>query len=212
MANLYVRSIQYTPYYILHTPYHTTHSAYIYESIRQTIAEIAAQEIAGQGQHNQPNQHEQEPLPELIQPLPADELGIFDEINNHYLDENANRTANNTVARDPEVSVATAADAELTLYKQEPSIRLKNDDGTFNCLLTWWKFNERIYKLLSVLSSRVLCIPAISAPSERVFFIAGLTIAKDHARLASDTANELIFLYDALPAIHKFFETERERA
>jgi hypothetical protein len=40
--------------------------AYIYESIRQTIVEIASQEIAGQGQHNQPNQHEQEPLPELV--------------------------------------------------------------------------------------------------------------------------------------------------
>jgi hypothetical protein len=115
------------------------------------------------------------------------------------------------VARDPEVCVATAADAELTLYKQEPSIRLKNDDGTFNCPLTWWKFNERKYKLLSVLASRVLCIPATSAPSERVFSIAGLTIAKDRARLASDTANELIFLHDVLPAIHKFYETERER-
>jgi hypothetical protein len=123
-----------------------------------------------QGQHNQPNQHEQEPLPELILPLPADELDIFDEINNHYLDENANRTANNAVARDPEVCVATAADAELTLCKQEPSIWLKNDDGTFNCPLTWWKFNERKYKLLSVLASRVLCIPATSAPSKHVFF------------------------------------------
>jgi hypothetical protein len=127
-------------------------------------------------------------LPEQIRPLPADDLDIFDEINNHYLDENANRTANNAVARDPEVCVATAADAELTSYKQEPSIQLKNDDGTFNCPLTWWKFNERKYKLLSVLASRVLCIPATSAPSERVFSIAGLTKSKDRARLASDTA------------------------
>jgi len=75
--------------------------------------------------------------------------------------------------------------------------------------LTWWKFNERKYKLLSKLAARVLCIPATSAPSERVFSTAGLTIAKDRARLASDTANELIFLHDALPAIRRFHETQR---
>ncbi len=54
--------------------------------------------------------------------------------------------------------------------------------------------------------ARLLCIPATSAPSERVFSVAGLTIAKDRARLASDTANDLIFLHDALPGIQKYFE------
>jgi hypothetical protein len=39
--------------------------------------------------------------------------------------------------------------------------------------------------------------------------VAGLTIAKDRARLASDTANELIFLHDALPGIQKYYEAER---
>ena len=57
-----------------------------------------------------------------------------------------------------------------------------------------------------MLASRVLCIPATSAPSEHVYSVAGLTIAKDRARLASDTANELIFLHDALPGIQKYFE------
>jgi hypothetical protein len=167
------------------------------------------EEVAGQVQHNQPQQHDQEHVPELIRPLPADELDIFDEINNHYLDENANRPTNNAAAINPEVTVANAADAVLTLYKQEPSIRLKNDDGTFNCPLTWWKFNERKYKLLSMLASRILCIPATSAPSEHVFSTAGIAIAKDLARLASQTANDLIFLHDALPPIFKFHESKR---
>ncbi len=70
------------------------------------------------------------------------------------------------------------------MYKQEPMIKLRKDDG---------KYNERKYKLLSILAARFLCIPATSAPSECVFSVAGLTIAKDRARLASDTANELIF-------------------
>ena len=46
------------------------------------------------------------------------------------------------------VNLVTAADAELTLYKQAPPIKLKRDDGTFNCPLIWWKYNERKYKLL----------------------------------------------------------------
>jgi hypothetical protein len=100
-------------------------------------------------------------------------------------------------------------DAEITLYKHEPSIRLINDDGNFTCPLTWWKFNDRKYRLLSKLAARVLCIPATSAPSERVFSTVGLTIAKDRARLASDTANKLIFLHDALPAIRWFVESQR---
>ncbi len=89
--------------------------------------------------------------------------------------------------------VANAVDAEITLHKHEPSIRLKNDDGNFTCPLTWWK---------------LLCIPVTSAPSECVFSTAGLTIAKDLARLASDTANELIVLHDALPAIHWLNEAQ----
>jgi hypothetical protein len=59
-----------------------------------------------------------------------------------------------------------------------------------------------------MLASRVLCIPATSAPSEHVFSTAGLTIAKDQARLASKAANELFFLHDALPAFWKFHEAE----
>ena len=107
------------------------------------------------------------------------------------------------------MNVAATVDAELTLYKQEPMLQLRKEDGTFNCPLTWWKYNERKYRLLSILASRLLCIPATSAPLERVFSVAGLTIAKDRARLASDTANELIFLQDALPGIQKYYEAER---
>ncbi len=52
-----------------------------------------------------------------------------------------------------------------------------------------------------MLALRVLCIPATSAPLERFFSVAGLTITKDRARLAPQRANELIFLHDAIPAL-----------
>ncbi len=60
---------------------------------------------------------------------------------------------------------------------------------------------------LSAVALCLLCIPATSVPSERVFLVAGLTIAKDRARLAPQTANELIFLHDTLPAIRNYEES-----
>jgi hypothetical protein len=182
----------------------------IYEKIRESMIEIAALEI-GHAQHEHWHEQQQQQVPaphEQINPHPAEEDDIFDEINNYYIDENANRVVNVAV-ENPGVNVAATVDAELTLYKQEPMLQLRKEDGTFNCPLTWWKYNERKYRLLSILASRLLCIPATSAPSERVFSVAGLTIAKDRARLASDTANELIFLHDALPGIQKYYEAER---
>jgi hypothetical protein len=175
----------------------------IYNKIRQHLMEIAAVEEV-QAHPQQQQQHVHAPAPQQQQPAEADD--IFDEIND-YMDENLNRAAVGE-AEHPSVNIATIADAELTLYKQEPTLQLRKDDGTFNCPLTWWKYNEHKYRLLSILASR-LCIPATSAPSERVFSAAGLTIAKDRARLASDTANELIFLHDALPGIQIYYEAER---
>jgi len=115
---------------------------------------------------------------------------------------------NDVDRENPVVNVVTAADAELTLYKQAPPIKLKRDDRTFYCPLLWWKYNERKYKLLSILASQLLSIPATYAPSECVFSVAGLTISKDRARLASDVANELGFLHDALPGVQKYYEAQ----
>ena len=95
-------------------------------------------------------------------------------------------------------------DAELTLYRQEAPIAMKDNSGNYNNPLSWWSLDGRRFKLLSVLASRILCIPATSAPSGRIFSTEGFTISKDRARLASQTANELIFLHDVLPAIEKF--------
>jgi hypothetical protein len=60
------------------------------------------------------------------------------------------------------------------------------------------------YPLLAKLALKLLAIPATSAPSERVFSTAGLTIAKDRARLDPANAGELIFLHDVLPAIKRY--------
>ncbi len=47
--------------------------------------------------------------------------------------------------------------------------------------------------------------------SERVFAAAGLTIAKDQARLSPENSYELVFLHDAEPVIKRYEEVERMR-
>jgi hypothetical protein len=133
-----------------------------------------------------------------------DDMDIFDEIHQHYLDQQQLRNLEQADLNVRDDLVEDLIDAELTLYRQEPPIPMKDNSGSYNNPLSWWHLHERRFKHLSVLASRILCIPATSAPSERVFSTAGLTIAKDRARLASHTANELIFLHDVLPAIAKF--------
>lgn len=142
---------------------------------------------------------------------------MFEEINMNYLleqqqiNENAGNGDNNN---DPAVvaqrhqenvqGIYEAVDAEALLYAREPSIPLQDANQRFTCPLKWWKTHQRKYKLISEVALRLLCIPATSASSERVFSGAGLTIAKDRARLAPQTANELIFLHDAIPAIKRY--------
>jgi len=76
-----------------------------------------------------------------------------------------------------------------------------DDSGTYNNPLKWWKIDQRHFLLLSEMALKILSIPAMSAPAERVFSTAGITIAKDRARLDPANANEPVFLHKSLPAI-----------
>ena len=50
------------------------------------------------------------------------------------------------------------------------------------------------YPILAQLARMYLAIPATSAPSERLFSQAGLTIANDRASLLPETAADIVFL------------------
>jgi hypothetical protein len=52
--------------------------------------------------------------------------------------------------------------------------------------------------------SSPLMHPSHLSPFRKGFLVAGLTIEKDRVELAPQTANELIFLHDALPAIRNY--------
>ena len=80
--------------------------------------------------------------------------------------------------------------------------RIDDDDKLTNPL-AWWKERMIKYPLLIKLVIRTLCIPATSAPSERLFSHAGLTIARDRASMLPENAEELIFLKEIWPVIEE---------
>jgi hypothetical protein len=48
--------------------------------------------------------------------------------------------------------------------------------------------------LLSIVAKKILCVPATSASSERVFSDAGNVIADDRSRLTPEVASALVLL------------------
>jgi hypothetical protein len=189
--------------------------AFIISKIKETMIQISL-DIERQAQQHQQlqakNNVEQHnidiPMHRAAAHDPIDIDMMFHELNEHYMEERqgqlqpeAEELPGGPVTR--ERNRLNFVNVELLLYQQEPSI------SSFNCPLSWWRTKELKFPLLSHLAYCLLCIPATSAPSEHVFSSAGLTIAKDHARLAPQTANELVFLHDALPAIKKYEQSQR---
>jgi len=77
---------------------------------------------------------------------------------------------------------------EFLKYLAGPQIN-HNDDP---CLR--WKSRELTYPSLSVLAKNILCIPASSAPSERVFSTAGSILTPKRNRMTPFHLSALVFL------------------
>jgi hypothetical protein len=122
-----------------------------------------------------------------------DDVDIFDEINHHYHDQQQQHNPEQVHENERGNVMEELIDAELKLYRQEAPIAMKNNSGNYNNPLSWWSLNGRKFNYLTILASRILCNPETYAPSECIFSTAGLTISKDRARLASQTANEVFF-------------------
>lgn len=60
--------------------------------------------------------------------------------------------------------------------------------------LLWWKREERSLPYLAQLARRILCIPATSASSERVFSAAGMIVTKTRSRIKSDVTAQLLYI------------------
>jgi hypothetical protein len=86
---------------------------------------------------------------------------------------------------------------ELLAYHNLPCLPMeeKNSDDTivYTNPLDWWKRHSH-FLFLSSVAKRILCVPATSASSERVFSDAGNVITEDRTRLTPDTASALVLL------------------
>ena len=78
--------------------------------------------------------------------------------------------------------------------------------------LAWWKEYAAALPILASLAHRTLCVPATSAPSERLFSLAGLTIAKDRAGLTPDNAADLVFLKSVWTTLEDVVASKKRNA
>ena len=78
--------------------------------------------------------------------------------------------------------------AEFDKYLTEPPLPRRENP------LKWWKENAPRFKVVSYVAKRLLCMPATSTPSERVFSTAGLTVTKLRSCLKPKHVDALIFL------------------
>ena len=60
--------------------------------------------------------------------------------------------------------------------------------------LSWWKVNAADYPTISELAKQLLCIPATSVFSERVFSAAGYIVSKLRSALSPEDVDALLFL------------------
>jgi hypothetical protein len=80
---------------------------------------------------------------------------------------------------------------EVAMYNSQ---RHTMDDDRY--LLKWWKVNGLVYPKLARLARSILCIPASSSSSERVFSAAGRTIEQRRTALKPATVDAILFLHD----------------
>ena len=91
-------------------------------------------------------------------------------------------------------SIDTSSD-EVEHFQKEHAL-----DPDSNAL-EWWKKNAERLPTLSRLARQLLCIPATSVPSERIFSISGNIVTKKRASLKPENVDMLVFLNKNLPPI-----------
>jgi hypothetical protein len=84
--------------------------------------------------------------------------------------------------------VNTSQQREIQQYR---CLSVQTDDP-----LKWWSTQVHTYPRLSQLARSILSVPATSAPSERVFSVAGLVINAKRSTLSPSVVDKVIFVHD----------------
>jgi zinc finger BED domain-containing protein 1 (E3 SUMO-protein ligase ZBED1) len=83
---------------------------------------------------------------------------------------------------------------ELSYFTELPALPHKDANKNAGDPLKWWQQHRKHLPLLSEVARKVLCIPATSAPSERLFSAAGLIVTDKRSRLTGGNVGRLTFL------------------
>ena len=73
---------------------------------------------------------------------------------------------------------------------------LKFKKKAYNNPLDLWRGKDREFPNIATIARRLLCIPATSAPTERLFSHAGLVVNKYRSQLNPENVDDVIFLHD----------------
>jgi hypothetical protein len=84
---------------------------------------------------------------------------------------------------------------ELLSYLRMPNITLEENP------LLWWKAHQHLFPTLNILARKYLCIPATSAPSERLFSVGSNIVTDNRHSLSPEHIRSLMFLHDNLDLI-----------
>uniref|UniRef100_A0A9J8ALC4 BED-type domain-containing protein n=1 Tax=Cyprinus carpio carpio TaxID=630221 RepID=A0A9J8ALC4_CYPCA len=95
---------------------------------------------------------------------------------------------NYTSAASPSLPVEDVAEAELNNYLMTPTIDGEDDP------LAWWRVHKISYPQLCIMARKYLCVPATSAPSERLFSTGGNIVTCTRSSLKPAKVNILVFL------------------
>ena len=125
------------------------------------------------------NEHHDEPVMNVPVTNNNIECSFFTDLNNDSFVFDTN---------DPQEANKEACCAEFNRYMNLPRLYIKNDP------LKWWEDNKVKLPTLYILAMQYLCIPATSAPSERLWSIASKILTKERNRLDSETVASLVFL------------------
>ena len=94
------------------------------------------------------------------------------------------------------ISVDEILNTEMFNYEKQ-FVTNTDDTKKFNPL-AWWGKNSLKYPLMSKIAKSILCVPASSSETERVFSTAGKICRKDRARLHPDAVEAPVVMADYL--------------